>query len=135
MSNDKDASRGEISPEDREAFRKRAEELGRRLDSARGQVKAHDERVRPNDGTERGAAMGRALRVSTELIGGILVGSVLGYVLDQWLGTSPWLFILFFLLGTAAGMLNVVRSAMQVKTGPDNPSAGPSVRGDDDETS
>lgn len=121
--------RGEISPQDREAFRKRAEDLGRRLESAR----EHDETVqgrRRDPGEANGAAMGRALRTSTELIGGIVVGSVMGWALDKWLNTWPLFFILFFLLGSAAGMLNVYRSAMQVKTGPNNPKAGPSVPDD-----
>jgi ATP synthase protein I len=129
---DSDAGRGEISPADREAFRKRADELGHRLESARGQAKSHDG-TRPATSSASGDAMARAMRISAELIGGVLVGSVLGWALDKWLGTWPMFFILFFLLGSAAGMLNVVRSAMKEKTGPSNPNAGPSVR-DDDET-
>ena len=42
--------------------------------------------------------MGRAWRVAAELIGGIIVGSAIGYFLDRWLGLNkPWFFILFFL--------------------------------------
>jgi ATP synthase protein I len=66
--------------------------------------------------------MGRGMRIATELVAGVLVGSVLGWYLDQWLGTKPWLFILFFLLGTAAGMMNVIRQASQEKTPPNLPS-------------
>ena len=80
------------------------------------------------------------MRISTELIGGVVVGAGLGWVLDnvvmeQWVGKHSWplFFILFFLLGSAAGMLNVVRSGMQMKTGPDNPKAGRSVRDDEDD--
>jgi ATP synthase protein I len=39
-------------------------------------------------------------------------------LLDSWLGTKPWLFLLFFLLGTASGMLHIIRAAMQQKTPP-----------------
>lgn len=131
---DTDDGRGELSPQDREAFRKRAEDLGRRLESAKGQETAGADRRRGSDAEANGAAMGRALRTSTELIAGILVGSVIGWAIDtKWLGTWPWFFILFFLLGSAAGMLNVYRSAMQVKTGPNNPKAGPSVPDDADD--
>jgi ATP synthase protein I len=48
--------------------------------------------------------------------------------LDKWLGTFPWLFILFFLLGSAAGMLNIVRQAQREKTPP-----APSVKDDEDD--
>lgn len=73
--------------------------------------------------------MGRALRVSAELIGGIVVGSLIGWGLDRWLGLQkPWFFILFFLLGAASGILNVIRMAMREKKTP----ALPSVPDDED---
>ncbi len=68
------------------------------------------------------------MKAAAELIGGVVVGGVLGWYLDQWLGTKPWLFILFFLLGSAAGMLNIIRSASQEKTPP-----APSVTDDKDD--
>jgi ATP synthase protein I len=37
------------------------------------------------------------------------VGIAVGLLLDRWLGTKPWLFLLFFVLGAAAGILNVYR--------------------------
>lgn len=131
--NGSDQNRGEISPAEREEIRKRSEALGRKLDAAKGHAQEHDAgRSRAGD-PGKGEALGRAMRISTELIGGVVVGSGLGWLLDKWLGTWPWLFILFFLLGSAAGMLNVVRSGMQMKTGPSNPKAGPSVRDDEDD--
>lgn len=41
----------------------------------------------------------------------IVLGAWLGWLLDRWLGTSPWLFFLFFVIGLAAGVLNVYRTA------------------------
>jgi ATP synthase protein I len=41
----------------------------------------------------------------------IVLGAALGYFLDRWLGTGPWLFVLFFFVGLAAGILNVYRTA------------------------
>lgn len=41
----------------------------------------------------------------------VLVGAGVGWLLDSWLGTSPWLFLVFFFLGLAAGILNVFRAA------------------------
>jgi len=43
------------------------------------------------------------------MVAGVGVGAFVGYWLDRWLGTSPWLLIVFFFLGSAAGMLNVYR--------------------------
>lgn len=44
-----------------------------------------------------------------ELVSALIVGVGIGYMLDRWLGTKPWLLILFFILGSAAGLLNVFR--------------------------
>ena len=41
----------------------------------------------------------------------VVIGAGFGYLLDGWLGTSPWLFLVFFFLGVAAGILNVFRAA------------------------
>jgi ATP synthase protein I len=108
--------RGEIPSEERDAIKRRSEELGRRLEAARGREGGSGRK--PAAGN-RGEAMGRALRVSAELIGGIVVGSAIGWFLDAWLGNQkPWFFILFFLLGAAAGILNVIRMAMRERTPP-----------------
>jgi ATP synthase protein I len=48
-------------------------------------------------------------RVATELLAGLLIGGCIGWILDKWLETSPWFLILFFLLGGAAGVLNLWR--------------------------
>jgi ATP synthase protein I len=53
----------------------------------------------------------RGFRLSSELVGGVLVGAGLGWLIDRLLGISPWGFIVFLLLGFVAGVLNVMRSA------------------------
>ena len=58
-----------------------------------------------------GSGMARGIRLSTELVAGVLVGALIGWGLDRWLGISPWGLIVFLLLGFAAGVLNVVRAA------------------------
>lgn len=116
-----------MTPEERAALEKRSSELGRKLSAAR-QTGNGAPKASPSDGG-RGEAMGRALRLSAELIGGIVVGSAIGWYLDGVLGNrKPYLFILFFLLGAAAGMLNVIRTAMREKTPP-----LPSVKDERDE--
>lgn len=57
---------------------------------------------------------GQAVKLSSEFIAGILVGAGIGWVADQWLGTSPFGLIVFLLLGFAAGVLNVLRAVGQV---------------------
>jgi len=129
-------AKAEISPEERQEFKQRADDLGRRLEEAKGQAQ-QNARGHELSGTESAAnasALNAAMKVSTELIGGIVVGSALGWVFDRAFNTWPLGFLVGFLLGAAAGMMNVVRTAMRMKTGPTNNSAGPSVRDDDEES-
>jgi ATP synthase protein I len=86
--------------------------------------------VRPNRGSETGTTEGRAadpsaiargFRLSTELVAGVVVGAALGWMLDRWLGISPWGMIVFLLLGFAAGVLNVMRAAGVAPSGPLGP--------------
>ncbi len=58
-----------------------------------------------------GAAYSLAMRVMAEFVAGVMVGALLGWQLDKWLNTSPWLIIIFLLLGTVAGFWNVYRIA------------------------
>jgi ATP synthase protein I len=64
----------------------------------------------PTPGTDA-SALARGFRLSTELVAGVLMGGAIGWLLDRWLGISPWGMIVFLLLGFAAGVLNVMRAA------------------------
>ena len=59
---------------------------------------------------ERSAGLGFAVKIGVDIVAAIVVGVVIGLLLDNWLGTKPWLLIVFFILGAAAGMLNVFRA-------------------------
>jgi len=61
------------------------------------------------------SAIARGFRLSVELVAGVLVGAGIGWLLDWWLGISPWGMIVFLLLGFAAGVLNVMRAAGVVR--------------------
>ena len=61
------------------------------------------------------ASLGKALKISTELVASVVVGSTLGFLLDSWFGTKPLLTICFFILGVAAGIINVFRSAKKMQ--------------------
>jgi ATP synthase protein I len=67
------------------------------------------------------SAMARGFRLSTELVAGVLLGAALGWIIDRWLGISPWGMIVFLLLGFAAGVLNLMRAAGVVQSGPLDP--------------
>ena len=64
---------------------------------------------------KRGLFMGSAFRLGTELVAAVAVGTIIGFILDNWFDTKPWLIIIFFFLGAAAGMLNVIRTANQMQ--------------------
>ncbi len=94
---------------DEAALSARLRRLGDRLAQDRaGQPSEPAPDAKPAAG---GSAMARGLRLSSELVAGVLVGAVIGYMLDRWLGLSPWGFIVFVLLGFAAGILNLMRAA------------------------
>ena len=60
------------------------------------------------------ASLGKALKISTELVASVGVGSTIGFLLDNWFDTKPLLIICFFFMGVAAGILNVFRSAKKM---------------------
>ena len=68
-----------------------------------------------SDSEKRGSFMGTAFKLGTELVAAVGVGTIIGFILDNWFGTKPWLIIIFFFLGAAAGMLNVVRTANRMQ--------------------
>jgi len=80
-------------------------DLGRRL------ARLRRERVEPVGTDRRGTQLGFAFRLATELVAGFVVGGGIGWLIDTWLGTLPLFLLLFFGLGAAAGIVNVVRTA------------------------
>ena len=68
-----------------------------------------------SDNEKRGSFMGSAFKLGTELVAAVGVGTIIGFILDSWFDTKPWLIIIFFFLGTAAGMMNVFRTANRMQ--------------------
>jgi ATP synthase protein I len=101
--------RGEISPEDRAALKRRASDIGKRLE----EVKVRS--APPPDSAARGSAMGQGLKIAVELVVGVVLGAFIGGVLDRQFGTRPWLLIVFLIFGFCGGMLNVIRTARQMQ--------------------
>lgn len=98
---------------DHAALRARLDKLSSSLESQRG-VGASN----PSEGTgdptggNVGKAMSLGFRVLSEFVAAIVVGAVIGWQLDRWIGASPLFLILFLALGTAAGFWNVYRISM-----------------------
>lgn len=101
--------------EDRdESLEKRRAQLGAELASLRtaeGESEQGDARA---EASRKGFS--QALKLSSEFVSAIIVGALLGYLLDRWIGTAPWGMIVFLLLGFCAGVLNVLRMTGKVAT-------------------
>ncbi|MEN0000285.1 MAG: AtpZ/AtpI family protein [Pseudomonadota bacterium] len=63
------------------------------------------------DKADTAPGVAQAFKLSSEFIAGVVAGAGLGYLIDTFAGTTPWGMIIFLLLGFAAGVLNVLRSA------------------------
>ena len=87
------------------------EEFKTRLKIAKSKIKKQIK----NDGENRGSFMGSAFKLGTELVAAVAVGTIIGFILDNLFDTKPWLIIIFFFLGTAAGILNVIRTANRMQ--------------------
>lgn len=107
------------------------DDLNARRESLSKRIAAHEAAEAAKTEKQRqsaAAGYAAAFRLSTEFISAILVGAAIGYGLDYLLGSTPWLTIVFFMLGFVAGVLNVLRSSGLIQT----PQAGkrPPERGD-----
>ena len=91
---------------DAESIRQRLDKLGQQLADAKEKRAAAPQSV-PE---ARGAALGKALRLATELVAGVAVGGFIGWALDRLFGLAPFLMVVFLILGAAAGIMNVVRA-------------------------
>ena len=85
-------------------------EISTRLEIAKKNIK----KVEENNRGTNAASLGKALKISTELVAAVVVGTTIGFLLDNWFDTKPVLTICFFLMGVAAGMLNVFKSAKKM---------------------
>ena len=86
---------------------KNLNEISTRLEIAKKNIKKNQ--IKDKD--TNAASLGKALKISTELVASVVVGSTIGFLLDNWFDTKPLLTIGFFFIGVAAGILNVIKSA------------------------
>ena len=90
---------------------KKSDDLDTRLKIAKSKLKKEFD----NDSKKKGSFMGNAFKLGTELVAAVAVGTIIGFILDSWFDTKPWLIIIFFFLGAAAGLLNVIRAANRMQ--------------------
>ena len=87
------------------------EDLKTRLKIAKSNFKKKN----PSSNNDKKTSFGKAFQLSTELVSAVLVATIIGFILDNWFDTKPWLIIIFFFIGVAAGIINVVRSAKKMQ--------------------
>tara|TARA_B110000014_G_C19943077_1_gene487974 strand:- start:189 stop:473 length:285 start_codon:yes stop_codon:yes gene_type:complete len=90
---------------------KQLKEVSTRLEIAKKKIA---DNTKINKGSNA-ASLGKALKISTELVAAVAVGVTIGFLLDNWFGTKPILTICFFFMGVAAGIINVFRSAKKMQ--------------------
>ena len=83
-----------------------------RLKIAKKKLKRHSNNLNNN---ENSTFMGSAFKLGTELVSAVAVGTIIGFILDNWFDTKPWLMIIFFFLGSIAGILNVIKAAQRMQ--------------------
>jgi len=92
----------------------REEDLEERRRRLAAELAVRDGKVRDEERAEVNAdqtrkGYGMAMKISSEFISAIVVGAILGYLFDYFVGTGPWGMIIMLLIGFCAGVLNVMR--------------------------
>ncbi len=95
-------------PEAQKEFQRRLNELGEKLDEAR--------RSDPQDraAQQSGSGFGIAMRMGSEFVVAVLIGGAIGWYLDAWMGSTPFMLFIFILFGFAAGTLNIIRAGKRL---------------------
>ena len=77
-------------------------------------AKKNIQKIKKENVGSNAASLGKALKISTELVAAVVVGATIGFLLDNWFDTKPLLVICFFFIGVAAGILSVFKSAKKM---------------------
>lgn len=101
---------------DREPEKTSLRDIAERLNKARG---AQDGKAgRSATGRFDSASLGMGFRIGVEMVAALAVGLGIGWLLDVWLDTKPWLMVVFFFLGAGAGVMNVYRAITGIGLAP-----------------
>ena len=63
----------------------------------------------------KSSVLGVAFKMSTEFVAAVAVGTIIGFIFDNWFGTKPWLILIFFFLGVVAVIFNVIKSVKKLQ--------------------
>tara|TARA_B100000700_G_scaffold258004_1_gene292071 strand:+ start:4763 stop:5041 length:279 start_codon:yes stop_codon:yes gene_type:complete len=85
------------------------------FDDFKTRLKIAKSKLQNEKSDKKGVFLGNAFKLGTELIAAVIVGTIIGFILDNWFGTKPLLIIVFFLFGSAAGILNIFRAAKKMQ--------------------
>ncbi len=88
------------------------------LDDFKTRLKIAKSKLEKNDlknNGEKATFVGNAFKLGTELVAAVVVGTIIGFILDNWFDTKPVLIIIFFLFGSAAGIVNVIKAAKRMQ--------------------
>ena len=83
-----------------------------RLEIAKGKILKRSKVLKDTPSSK----LGIAFKMSTEMVAAVVVGTIIGFILDNWFGTKPWLILIFFFVGVIAGIVNVIRSAKSIQS-------------------
>ena len=87
-------------------------------DPFKTRLKIAKNKIKPKNNSEKNgqnSSLGVAFKMSTELVSAVAVGTIIGFILDNWFGTKPWLILIFFFVGVVAGIMNVIKSAKKMQ--------------------
>ena len=87
------------------------EDLKTRLKIAKSKL----QKDKTQNADKKGIFLGNAFKLGTELVAAVIVGTIIGFILDNWFDTKPILIIVFFLFGAIAGIVNVIRAAKKMQ--------------------
>tara|TARA_B100000965_G_C19448170_1_gene693963 strand:+ start:27 stop:311 length:285 start_codon:yes stop_codon:yes gene_type:complete len=77
--------------------------------------KKFNQKTLNNNKNSSSSSFGKALGLSTELVAAVLVGTIIGFILDSWFDSKPWLTLVFFFIGVVAGIMNVFKAAKKMQ--------------------
>ena len=83
-----------------------------RLKIAKSKIKS--KKTSKSEGSS--SSMGTAFKMSTELVSAVVVGTIIGFILDNWFGTKPWLILIFFFVGVIAGIMLSLNTHLTLPT-------------------
>ena len=78
-------------------------------DSFKTRLKIAKKKIKQNINDQKNqktSSFGEAFKMSTELVAAVAVGTIIGFILDNWFGTKPWLILIFFFVGVIAGTVS-----------------------------